>query len=221
MIEYFEKEIATETEKLKYILTTPTDFDKKNESLPLIVFLHGSGERGDDIEKLKVYCIPKIFTKDPDTERAITLSPLCHSERTWFDYKWHVIKLIDDIADEYNVDKDRITLCGISMGGFGTWEIAMTVPEKFAAIAPICGGGMSWRAWYLRNMPIRVYHGAKDDIVPLQYSEIMVNAIKAQGNNNIELTVYDDLSHPCWDRAFEKTDLVKWLATSKKDGGRE
>ncbi len=221
MIEFCEKQIGVESTSLKYIVTAPTDFDKQEESLPMIVFLHGAGERGDDLEKLKVYCIPKIFTNNPDTERVITLSPLCHSEKTWYDHKWQVIKLIDEIAEEYNVNKNKITLCGISMGGFGTWEIALSVPEKFAAIAPICGGGMSWRAWYLRNMPIRVYHGGRDDIVPMQYSELMVNAIKAQGNKNIEFTVYEDLYHPCWDRAFEKTDLIKWLATSEKDGGRE
>ncbi len=208
--------LTSNKSRLKYILTAPTDFDK-SESLPMIVFLHGAGERGDDLEKLKAHCIPKLFTLDQDyaSTRVITISPQCPQEYTWYDYKWDVISLIDEVAEEYNVDKDRISLCGISMGGFGTWEIALQVPEKFSAIAPICGGGMSWRAWYLRNTPIRVYHGRRDDIVPICMSETMVNAIRLQGGN-VEFTIYDDLAHDCWTRAFEQTDLIPWLANSKK-----
>jgi predicted peptidase len=216
MVNYLEKNFNTNTKTLKYILTTPSDY-KEGESLPLIVFLHGAGERGDNLDALKVYCIPKLFTNNQDYQglRVITLSPQCPIERTWVDYKWEVISLIDQIADEYGVNKDAISLCGISMGGFGTWEIALQVPEKFSAIAPICGGGMNWRAWYLRNTPIRVFHGKLDDIVPISQSEAMVNSIKLQGGN-IEFTVYDDLGHCCWDRAFEQTDLVSWLANARK-----
>lgn len=216
MVQHLTKEFNKDKTSLKYILTTPTNF-QKSEKLPMIVFLHGAGERGDDLERLKVYCIPKLFSNNPDYQglRVVTLSPQCPCERTWYDYKWEVISLIDEIAEEYGVDKDRITLCGLSMGGFGTWEIALQVPEKFAAIAPLCGGGMSWRAWYLRNTPIRVYHGRLDDTVPLAMSEMMVDAIRFQGGN-VEFTIYDDLSHNCWDRAFEETDLISWLANSKK-----
>ncbi len=216
MVQYLSKSFEKSPTSLKYILTTPTDFDK-NEKLPLLVFLHGAGERGDDIELVKTHGIPRYFTQNQDHLglRVITLSPQCPQERTWYDYKWDVISLIDQIADEYNVDKDRISLCGISMGGFGTWEIALQVAEKFSAIAPICGGGMNWRAWYLRNIPIRVFHGRLDDIVPITHSEAMVNSIKLQGGN-IEFTIYDDLGHCCWDRAFEETDLISWLVNSKR-----
>ena len=212
MIQYLENEKAT----LKYILTAPTDFDG-SESLPMIVFLHGAGERGSDLEKIKAHGIPKLFSKDENYEgiRAITISPQCPEERTWYDFKWDVISLIDEVADKYNVDKSKISLCGISMGGFGTWEIALQIPEKLFKIAPICGGGMSWRAWYLRNTPIRVYHGGLDNIVPLCMSEVMVNAIREQGGN-VEFTIYEDLYHDCWTRAFEQTDLIAWLAGLEK-----
>lgn len=212
MIQYLENEKAT----LKYILTAPTDFDG-SESLPMIVFLHGAGERGNDLEKIKAHGIPKLFSKNENYEgiRAITISPQCPEERTWYDFKWDVISLIDEVADKYNVDKSKISLCGISMGGFGTWEIALQIPEKLFKIAPICGGGMSWRAWYLRNTPIRVYHGGLDNIVPLCMSEVMVNAIREQGGN-VEFTIYEDLYHDCWTRAFEQTDLIAWLAGLEK-----
>ena len=216
MIDFCEKSFEGSNKSLKYILTLPTDF-KKEERLPLIIFLHGAGERGDNLELVKTHGIPKYFSKDQDHlgVRVITVSPQCPLERTWYDYKWEVISLIDQVTEEYNVDKDRISLTGISMGGFGTWEIALQIPEKFSAIAPICGGGMEWRAWYLRNTPIRTFHGALDDIVPISHTELMVKAIRAQGGN-VEFTVYDDLAHCCWDRAYEQTDLIKWLASSKK-----
>jgi predicted peptidase len=212
MIQYLENEKAT----LKYILTAPTDFDG-SESLPMIVFLHGAGERGNDLEKIKAHGIPKLFSKNEDYNgiRAITISPQCPEERTWYDFKWDIISLIDEVANKYNVDKSKISLCGISMGGFGTWEIALQIPEKLFKIAPICGGGMSWRAWYLRNTPIRVYHGGLDNIVPLCMSEVMVNAIREQGGN-VEFTIYEDLYHDCWTRAFEQTDLIAWLTGLEK-----
>ncbi|MBO5374986.1 MAG: dienelactone hydrolase family protein [Clostridia bacterium] len=209
MVEFLDKDFQREATSLKYILTTPTNFDK-GEQLPLIVFLHGAGERGEDLNALKRYCIPKLFCENQDYARALTISPLCPQERTWYDYKWEVISLIEGIASEYNVDKSKIALCGISMGGFGTWEIAMQAPELFHKIAPICGGGMNWRAWYVRNLPIRVYHGRLDDVVPLSQSEAMVNSVRVQGGS-VEFTIYDDLGHCCWDRAFEETDLISWL----------
>lgn len=216
MIQFLNKEFSGEKKGLNYILTTPTGFDK-SERLPLLVFLHGAGERGDDLELLKAHAIPKLFTNNQDYGglRVITLSPQCPQERTWYDYKWEVISLIKSVAEEYNVDESRISLCGISMGGFGTWEISLQVPELFSAIAPVCGGGMNWRAWYVRNLPIRVYHGRLDDIVPLSQSEAMVNSIRLQGGN-VEFTIYDDLGHCCWERAFEHTDLISWLVNSKK-----
>lgn len=197
---------------LNYILTAPNDI-KEGEKLPLIVFLHGAGERGDDIEKLKVYCIPKLFTANEEHAgvRAYTLSPQCPSwPFTWYDFKNEVMALIDEVIANNQIDPKKVSLCGISMGGFGTWELAMTYPERFAKIAPLCSGGMSWRAWMIK-MPVRVYHGKRDDVVPFAYSELMVNAVKASGGN-VEFIAFDDLSHNCWDRAFEETDLIKWLA---------
>lgn len=205
-------EFDIKAHKLNYILTSPNDI-KEGEKLPLIVFLHGAGERGDDIEKLKVYCVPKLFTANEEYAgvRAYTLSPQCPSwPFTWYDFKNEVMALIDEVIANNQIDPKKVSLCGISMGGFGTWELAMTYPERFAKIAPLCSGGMSWRAWMIK-MPVRVYHGKRDDVVPFAYSELMVNAVKASGGN-VEFIAFDDLSHNCWDRAFEETDLIKWLA---------
>lgn len=215
MIQYLKSNtFSREATQLGYILTTPSDI-KDGEVLPLIIFLHGAGERGDNLDLLKAYCVPKLFTANPDYERAITLSPQCPCECTWIDFKKELFALFDDIIANYPVDKSRVSLCGISMGGFGTWELALTESHRFCAIAPLCGGGMNWRAWYVKDLPIRVYHGRRDDVVPLSQSEAMVNSIRMQGGN-VEFTIYDDLGHNCWDRAFEETDLIKWLISSKR-----
>jgi predicted peptidase len=203
---------AKQSSPIKYILTFPTGYSK-DEKLPLIIFLHGAGERGNDIEKIKCYCIPKLFTENPDynSERVVTLSPLCPQDSTWIDFKYELYTLFCNVIDGYNIDKKRVSLCGISMGGFGTWEMAMSYPEMFNKIAPLCGGGMNWRANYLKDIKIRVYHGRKDDVVPLCQSEAMVNSAKNAGAC-VEFTIYDDLWHNCWDRAFYETDLIHWLS---------
>ena len=212
MVTYNKTEATSvNTTPLNYILTTPSDV-KPGEKLPLIVFLHGAGERGDDIKAVQVYCVPKLFVADQDYVRAYTLAPQCPHNTTWIDYKRELMALIDSVIANNEIDADRVSLCGISMGGFGTWELAMTYSNRFCKIAPLCGGGMNWRAWSLK-MPIRVYHGRRDDVVPLCQSEAMVNSVKAQGGV-VDFTIYDDLSHNCWDRAFEQTDLIKWLASA-------
>ena len=156
--------------------------------------------------------MPKLFTANPDYKnlKAFTVSPQCPVEKTWIDFKTELFDLIDEICENYPIDKKRISLCGISMGGFGTWELALSQASRFYKIAPLCGGGMNWRAWYVKDLPIRVYHGRRDDIVPLSQSEAMVDSIKKQGGS-VEFIIYDDLSHNCWDRAFEETDLIEWL----------
>ena len=217
MVEYKKSQgKAVELQSLGYILTLPDDI-KENEKLPLIIFLHGAGERGDNLDLLTCYCIPKLFTKNPQHGgvRAITLSPQCPSECTWIDFKKELFSLFDEIIASYPVNEKKVSLCGISMGGFGTWELGLTNSWRFSALAPLCGGGMNWRAWYVKDVPIRVYHGRRDDIVPLCQSEAMVNSVKLQGGN-VEFTIYDDLSHNCWDRAFEETDLINWLASQER-----
>ncbi|MBQ8840839.1 MAG: dienelactone hydrolase family protein [Clostridia bacterium] len=215
MIKYSKTEvIAQQSASLGYIITCPDNIND-GERLPLIVFLHGAGERGNDVNQVKVYCVPKLFTNNQEHQgiRAITLSPQCPQNTTWIDYKKELIALIEMVKSTYPVDEECVSLTGISMGGFGTWEMAMTYPYMFHKIAPLCGGGMNWRAWAL-TMPVRVFHGKRDDVVPISQSEAMVNSIKVQGGR-VEFTVYDDLSHNCWDRAYEETDLIKWLVTKE------
>ncbi|MBQ4574286.1 MAG: dienelactone hydrolase family protein [Clostridia bacterium] len=197
-----------------YYLSIPEDCDPASESLPLIVFLHGAGERGTDVEKVKVHGIPKYFDKESPC-RVITLSPQCAENRIWNTQVYAVKELIDYIVKEYNIDHNAISLTGLSMGGYGTWEMGMSFPGFFAALAPICGGGTSWRAGLLKDTPIRTFHGADDNTVPITQTLEMYNAVKARGGN-IEIEIYGGVGHDSWVTAYEKTDLIKWLAKARK-----
>lgn len=200
------------------LVTVPTDFDPAKESLPVIVFLHGAGERGDDIERVKIHGIPMMFSKDPDYHglRVITLSPQVPDfNMIWNHMIVQLMNWIRSAVKEFNGDPDRVSVTGLSMGGFGTWELITTYPGEFSCAAPICGGGVSWRAPALRGMPIRVYHGLDDTTVPFSYSQQMVDAARAFGAD-VELIAYDKVGHGSWFRAYGETDLVEWLISNRR-----
>ena len=195
--------------KMAYQLYLPKGYqeDVKKE-WPLILFLHGSGERGSDIELVTKHGIPKIVKEKPDFP-FIALSPQCPEGTIWRTET--VSALLDDIEQEYRVDKNRIYLTGLSMGGFGTWELACKEPNRFAAIAPICGGGNSFLAvWNLKDQPVWVFHGKKDSVVPVENSDVMVNALKKM-NPNIKYTVYPEADHDSWTETYNNPELYTWF----------
>lgn len=199
---------------LPYFLTRPDDA-KADEKLPMIVMLHGAGERGTNIEKIKVHGLAKLFDKDQscmDT-RVILLAPQCPDGDIWSNFPGALMELILHVAKQENADMDRISITGLSMGGFGTWTMLARYPDFFSAGAPICGGGISW--YINTKTPIRTFHGDADDVVPIDYTYMMVDALRARGGN-VEMTVYHGVAHDCWTRAYEQTDLLPWLANSKK-----
>lgn len=196
-----------------YLLSLPENFDKEKERLPMIVFLHGAGERGDWPQMLTANGIPKI-TQETSPVRAIIFSPQCLPGRIWNTQVYPLKELIDEIAAEYNADPDRISVTGLSMGGFGTWEMGLSFPDAFSALAPICGGGTSWRCDLLK-MPIRAFHGTDDQTVPVRNSIEMVDAVKANGGN-ADLVLYHMVGHDCWTRTYEQTDIIEWLIQQKR-----
>lgn len=199
------------------VVTVPTGFDPAKEQLPVIVFLHGAGERGTDTDLVKVHGIPMLFSKDPDYHglRVITLSPQCPDGMTWNHLAFPLKTWLDAAVKELNGDPARISITGLSMGGFGTWEMLLTFPEMFSCGAPICGGGLSWRSDALRGKKLRVYHGLDDTVVPFSYSEQMVNAARANGAD-VDFIAYDKVGHGSWFRAYGETDLVEWLAAQNR-----
>ncbi len=202
--------------QLSAIVTVPADFDPARESLPVILFLHGLGERGNDTNQLKIYGIPKLFTTDPDYHglRVITVSPQCPIDFIWTHLTCPLKDWFMTFVESVNGDTNRLTITGLSMGGFGTWDMIMTFPHLFAAAAPVCGGGTTWRAGGLAGKPLRVYHGLDDPIVPFRYSLEMVEAGRAFGAD-VDLIAYDKVGHGSWVPAYEQSDLVEWLASCR------
>ncbi len=192
-----------------YLLAIPQDM-AEDERLPLIVFLHGAGERGTDPSIIKAQGLAKMLDAGLPA-RAIVLAPqITDSRYVWNNYVDELHELIEQIVDEHNIDRSRISLTGLSMGGYGTWEMGVRFGNYFSALAPICGGGMPWRAESLKNIPIRTFHGDADDVVPLSATVEMVDAINRRGGH-AELTVLPGVGHHSWVFAYEETDLVEWL----------
>lgn len=209
--------------ELEYLLFVPEAYDATEHKLwPMILFLHGAGERGRDLERVKTHGPPKIVESKPDFP-FIVVSPLCPVGRTWDDDE--LIELVDEVCDRCRVDRDRVYLTGLSMGGFGSWSLAISYPERFAAVAPICGGGSAVKAILygdsekgraLRTLPFWAFHGARDTVVPPSSSQAMVDALKSLGCE-VEYTVYPDADHDSWTRTYDDPKLYEWfLAHSRK-----
>ncbi len=210
------KQTLTKTVNLNYLLYLPKDYSRTTKNYPLILFLHGAGERGNDLELVKIHGIPKIVEQRQDFP-FITISPQCPLDRWWVD-PWLIEALnalLDQTIADYRVDESRVYLTGLSMGGFGTWALSMMYPEKFAAIAPICGGGMPWMAFRIKDIPVWAFHGAKDETVPLQKSEEMVEALKKIGGN-IKFTIYSEAGHDSWTETYNNPELYKWFLEHRK-----
>ena len=210
----FEKSVAVKM-KLNYLLYLPEGYEQSNKKWPLILFLHGSGESGSDLSKVKVHGIPKIVEGKKDFP-FIAVSPQCPTRG------WNVEglnALLDDVLAAYKVDRDRVYLTGLSMGGYGTWALAAAHPDRFAAIVPICGGGNTADAAKLKNLPVWVFHGAKDQTVPLQASESMVAALKAVGAD-VKFTVYPEAGHDSWTVTYDNPELYTWFLEHKRKAAK-
>ncbi len=218
----FEKQVQV---KLDYLLYLPPDYGKDaDKKWPLIVFLHGSGEsanvKNGDVNAVKVHGPPKLLAAGTDLKLKdfIVVSPQCPSNRVgWQTYMLN--PFLDQILKDYQVDQDRVYLTGLSMGGYGTWAWAMQNPQRFAAIAPMSGGGDSNprhvnRA--LKNMPIWNFHGEADPTVPISESEAMIDAVKKAGNTDVKFTRYPNVGHDCWSQAYGNPDLYDWFLQHKR-----
>ena len=205
-------ELKTQVQvKMDYLLYLPKDYDAK-DAWPLLLFLHGAGERGEDLELVKKHGPPKLISEGQDFP-FIVVSPQCLKDRWWEPIE--LIALLDELVQKYNVDEDRIYLTGLSMGGFGTWRLAAFAPDRFAAIAPICGGGETHWAKYIAPLPVWAFHGAKDKGVPLERSEAMIEAIKKQGGHP-KLTVYPEAEHDSWTETYNNPKFYEWLLEQKR-----
>jgi predicted peptidase len=205
----FEKPV-TIIVKLNYLLYLPPKYEKGDEKWPLVVFLHGAGETGNDLKMVKKHGPPKLAEKKDFP--FILISPQA-STRGWNPEA--VNGLIDDVMANYRVDPDRVYLTGLSMGGYGTWALAAAYPDKFAAAVPICGGGNPSAASKLKDLPLWVFHGAKDTTVNPAQSKTMVDAVKKAGGN-VKCTIYPEAGHDSWTEAYNDPELYKWLLSQRR-----
>ncbi len=188
---------------------------------PLILFLHGAGERGSDLDFIRRHGIPKV-AEEMDLQ-FVALSPQCPADHWWSDFLPALDDLLTFTITTFDIDPDRIYLTGLSMGGFGTWHLAAEHPERFAAIAPICGGG-PWqygfpeRVCSLKNIPTWVFHGEKDPVVPVEASKSMVDALTACGGN-VRLTVYPACGHDSWSQTYDNPELYQWFLEHQRGTG--
>lgn len=196
-----------------YLLYLPDGYTSDTATrFPLMIFLHGSGESGEDLAKVKVHGPPKMIDQGRKFP-FIVVSPQAPPNTGWQTDRMEA--MLNDIKKKYRVDEDRIYLTGLSMGGFGTWNWAAKFPNEFAAIAPICGGGDASETWKLRHVPVWCFHGAKDDVVPLSSSQRMVDSLKKY-SRDVRFTVYPEANHNSWDTTYNNDSLYSWLLSHKK-----
>jgi predicted peptidase len=209
--ETFEKQVPV---RFDYLLFLPQDYGKDSaKKWPLIVFLHGSGERGTDVNLVKKHGPPKIVENKPDFP-FVVVSPQCPPVKSWNPFELNA--LLDDVLAKYHIDKDRVYLTGLSMGGFGTWAWAMQSADRFAAIAPICGGGDPTMVRRLRDMPIWVFHGGADPTVPVERSRTLVEGLKEAGNTKVKYTEYPGVGHDSWTKSYDNPELYDWFLSHKR-----
>ncbi len=197
---------------MNYVVFYPKNYSK---NLPLITYLHGAGERGENVEHVFRHGLARVLNEGKELN-AVILIPQCPKTFVWDNVVEGVKSLIDKIISDFDVDKKRVSLTGSSMGGFGTWMMGLTYPEFFSAIAPVAGGGMSWRTAKLVNVPIKSFHGTIDLTVPIIYSKMMVDGVNECGGN-AELVPLEGFSHNDGiNYAYDSTDLIQFLLTTER-----
>ena len=201
----------------RFLLYLPEGYEeKKDATWPLMMFLHGAGERGDDLNRVKVHGPPMLVEKGKKFP-FIIVSPQCPRGQVWKTDE--LMALLDHVCEKYRVDKTRQYLTGLSMGGYGSWSLGVAYCDRFAAIAPICGGGNFIKLYNasgakgkaLRSLGVWAFHGAKDTVVPLSESEKMINGLKKFGHPNPKLTVYPDARHNSWSATYDNPKLYEWF----------
>ncbi|MBQ8232216.1 MAG: prolyl oligopeptidase family serine peptidase [Lachnospiraceae bacterium] len=197
-----------------YVEYLPSDYDEEN-TYPLVFFLHGAGERGEDPDVAMRHGYMKHVREQGAEYPFIFIAPQCPMDKYWGCYTESLIAFLEDMIATHAVDEDRVYLTGLSMGGTGTWMLAMACPEKFAAIAPICGSGICWYGEALKDVPVYAYHGDADEIVPVTESVNMVARVNA-GGGNAQVKICYGVGHDAWEEAYKGDELWKWMLAHRR-----
>jgi predicted peptidase len=204
------------TDTVQYLIYLPLDYAEQSAKggAPLLLYLHGANGWSHP-EQIKSYGVPR-YLDDAQFQKhwhCVTVSPLCKPNYCWSPAQ--LMLLLDYIEKHYTIDRKRVYVSGVSMGGFGTWLCLQQSPKRFAAAAPVCGGAKPEWAKKLTKITIWNFHGSKDPTVPVFYSDKMVEAIRNAGGNKVIYTVYDGADHSIWNRTYENQLLYDWLFSQK------
>lgn len=210
----FEKAI-TVTVKLNYLLYLPDGYAESTEKFPLLLFLHGAGESGNDLEKVKLHGPPKLIEAGKKFP-FVVVSP----QSPEFGWKPETLNaLLDEVIANYRIDEDRVYVTGLSMGGAGTFALVALNPDRFAAAAPICGflrqGDNGRVAERIKGVPLWIFHGAKDRVVPVSGSREIYAALERLGAE-VKYTEYPDADHDSWTETYNNPELYTWLLEHKR-----
>lgn len=214
-LEAGEVEVRT---SLRYLIHVPEAYgDDDAAEWPLVLFLHGAGERGDDLDRVKAHGPPR-FAAEGRTLPYIAVAPQCPAGETWNTNTAALLALLDKVEREYRVDRSRVYVTGLSMGGYGTWSVAAAAPERFAAIAPICGGAADpfWRVMALKDTPVWAFHGSDDRVVALSESVDAVERVRFAGGT-AKLTVYEGVGHDSWTETYDNGEFWAWLLSQRRE----
>jgi predicted peptidase len=217
---FTRREVIVQGTRTTYRLFKPQSLEPP---LPVILFLHGAGESGRDGLRQTTVGIGPAINEDPARFPALVVFPQASRGYGWRDFNLDAaIAALDDVVTAYEVDDDRVYVTGISMGGYGTWALALAQPHRFAALVPVCGGldfaaGVTIpdAASRLAQLPQWVFHGAADEIIPVNESRAMVDALRTAGAN-VTYTEYEGVRHNSWDRAYAEPDLMPWLLAQRR-----
>lgn len=204
------------SESLGYYLYYPEDYKTtENKKFPILLFLHGGGESGDSLATLKTNGPPKLIAEGKQFPFLI-LAPQNPHKKKWWNTR-AVVQLLDTIVANNRVDVNRVYLTGLSRGGGAAWEMAVQYPDKFAAMAVVCGmTPVPYAGWIDKNLPIWVFHGEEDKSIPIAESETMVNRLRKIGHN-VQFTRYPGVGHDAWVKAYSTEELYEWFVQQKRN----
>lgn len=185
---------------------------------PLVLFLHGSGERGRDGRRQTTVGLGPAIQENPRRWPSVVLMPQCPKEEQWVGEPLEqAYQLLAEVERTYQTNPRRVYLTGLSMGGYGSWNLGCLYPQRFAAIAPICGAGDPFKVWQrLGGVPIWNFHGAADEVVPVSFSRALADALAKAGNPYARFTEYPTERHDVWNRVYREAEFIRWLFAQKK-----
>lgn len=206
---------SSPADTLRYLIHLPEEYDADpRKRWPLVLFLHGAGERGADLDLAATHGPPKLADAGQEFP-FVLVTPQCPLESQWVPEVTTLSVLLDEVAAEHRIDSERVYLTGLSMGGYGSWSMAVRYPDRFAAIAPICGGLWIQSAAPIRDIPVWTFHGEDDTVVPITFTEELVDELDSLGAD-VRFTRYPGTGHDSWTQTYENPEFYDWLLSHRR-----